>query len=74
MNLKDARKTLHQHGMVLTEENSEYCVTYADSGSGDTAYYTNDLTDAVSTGIFMSRSRNGRQRRVANWPTKQSFA
>jgi hypothetical protein len=74
MKLKDARNTLRQHGMVLSQENGEYCVGYMDGDKEDTAYYTNDLTDAVSTGIFMSRWRNEQRRRVAAWPTKQSFA
>jgi len=74
MTFKDAMTTLRQHGMVLSYVDGEYCVTYPDRGSEDTAYYTNDLTDAVSTGIFMGRWRNERQRRVGHWPTKQSFA
>jgi hypothetical protein len=60
--------------MVLSQETGNYCVTFADGGPENSAYYTNDLTDAVTTGIFMSRWRNERQRPMADWPTKQSFA
>ena len=68
MRLKDARNTLRQHDMVLDRSGGEYSVNFAGAEEG-TAYYTDDLEDAVNTGISMRRWKT-----ATDWPTIQSFA
>lgn len=54
--VKTAIKALQQHGVVLkTTEYGEYRVNFK-GGSEDTAYYTDDLDDAVATGLHMAKA------------------
>jgi hypothetical protein len=48
MRLKDARNTLREHDMVLDRDGGEYSVNFA---GGEAGTRTNDLEDAVDTGI-----------------------
>jgi hypothetical protein len=68
MRLKDARNALRQHDMVLERGGDEYSVNFA-GGEAETAYYTNDLEDAVNTGLLMRRWKT-----ATDWPTLQSLA
>lgn len=51
--LKEAKKELNAIGMSISKRDGEYRVNYK-GGKESTAYYTNDLGDAVSTGVEMS--------------------
>lgn len=51
--LKEAQKTLKAVGMSISKKDSEYRVNYK-GGKESTAYYTDDLSDAVATGKAMS--------------------
>jgi hypothetical protein len=68
MRLKDAKNTLRHHDMVIERGGDEYTVNFA-GGEAGTAYHTNDLEDAVSTGISMRRWKT-----ATDWPTLQSLA
>jgi hypothetical protein len=50
-----ARETLRAAGLTLRKVEGEYRVNFI-GGDEDTAYYTDDLTDAVSTGLHMART------------------
>jgi len=50
--LKGAQAYLRERGMVLTKNDGEYRVNFK-GGREETAYYTNDLDDAVTTGWNM---------------------
>jgi len=54
--LKEAKLQLKELGMTITynDEYYEYRVNFA-GGREATAYYTNDLEDALHTGIAMSK-------------------
>jgi hypothetical protein len=56
MKLKEAKAELKKIGMTITynDEYYEYRVNFA-GGKEATAYYTNDLEDAVHTGKTMKR-------------------
>jgi hypothetical protein len=68
MRLKDARNTLREHDMVVDRDGGEYSVNFA-GGEEGTTYRTNDLEDAVNTGISMRRWKS-----ATDWPTLQSLA
>ena len=68
MKLKDARNALRQRDMVLEQDGGEYSVNFA-GGEAGTAYYTEDLEDAVNTGISMRRWKT-----ATDWPSLQSLA
>jgi len=54
MTVKEATKTLQQHGVALKRtEFNEFRVNFK-HGTEATAYYTDDLIDAVNTGIDMA--------------------
>jgi hypothetical protein len=48
-----AKETLRDFGVALTHDDGEFRVNKR-GGREATAYYTNDLDDAVSTGIAMA--------------------
>ena len=54
MKLKDAKRILKEIGMSISKKDGEYRVNYK-GGKESTAYYTDGLDDAVSTGIAMSK-------------------
>lgn len=55
--LKNAKKELAAYGMVITKRDAgEYRVNFK-GGQESTAYYTDDIDDAVNTGVVMSRTR-----------------
>jgi hypothetical protein len=56
MTIKEAIKELQNIGIVLTKSVGEFRVNFR-GGSEATAYYTNDLEDAVETGKSMKRER-----------------
>jgi hypothetical protein len=53
MTLAEAKKTLGDKGMVIRKRDDEYRVN-SRGGPESTAYYTDDLTDAVNTGLSMA--------------------
>lgn len=53
MTMKQAREKIAPHNLVLKHEDGEYRINIR-NGREATAYYTNDLDDAVSTGIVMA--------------------
>jgi hypothetical protein len=57
MSAEEVRAWLAQHGMTIRKNiEGEYRVNFKD-GREDTAYYTNDLQDAISTALAMARER-----------------
>ena len=52
MSMSDAKKIIASCGCVLSKEGSEYRVNLK-GGREETAYYTDDLQDAVGTAIAM---------------------
>ncbi|MFA5604171.1 MAG: hypothetical protein WDA12_04925 [Bacilli bacterium] len=60
MNAKNAKKILRERGMVIKrDEYGEYQVNFSE-GKEATAYYTDDLEDAVNTGLSMADWRDSR--------------
>lgn len=58
MTLKEAQKWAQSKGLVLKKsEDGEYVMNYK-GGKEATAYYTNDLADAVGTGEIMCKERD----------------
>jgi len=61
--LAEAKTILRGHGMTLSKRDGEYRVNFGpDPGGGgahseETAYYTDNLFDAVMTGLHMNRGR-----------------
>lgn len=55
MTLVEARKQLAVVGMTISKQGSDYCVRHKGVRDPDAAYYTNDLADAVATGILMAK-------------------
>ena len=54
MTIKQAKEELKQLGITLRKtEDGQYRVNYA-NGTEETAYYADDITDAVTTGKAMS--------------------
>lgn len=66
--VREAQNLLKQHDMVMTFTDGEYRVNYR-HGSESTAYYTNDIEDAIITGIKQAEWRIakeiGRRNKVA---------
>jgi len=56
----ETKAELNALGITLTRKvaTNEYIVNYA-HGSEATRYYTDDLTDALATGIAMARQKAG---------------
>lgn len=52
MTIEEARRILSSRGIVLRHQEGEFRVNYV-RGREETAYYTNDLDDAVRTGLVM---------------------
>jgi len=63
----EAQNLLREYGMVLTSNEGEYRVNYR-HGAESTAYYTDDLDDALNTGImaaiFLNAKQEARQQRL----------
>lgn len=59
MTFKEAQKWAQSKGLVLTKDadSGEYRVNFK-GGKEATAYYTDDLPDAVGTGEAMCKERN----------------
>jgi hypothetical protein len=57
MTIKQAREELGRVGMVLRASDGEFRVNVR-GGAESTAYYTNDLDDAVGTGRLMAARGN----------------
>lgn len=56
--LQAAKVQLKAIGMTINKNRyDEYRVNFAQGGTEGTAYYTNDLIDAVQTGIIMQANR-----------------
>ena len=56
MTLKDAKEILKFHGMFIRKRDNEYRVNFL-SGNEATVYYTDDLLDAINTGVDMRTRR-----------------
>ena len=54
--LADAKKELASIGISIRKEDDEYRVNFK-GGTEDTAYYTDDLDDAVGTGKLMAKEK-----------------
>ena len=57
MTLQTAKNQLRDFGMSVNVRDGEYRVNFL-GGKEETAYYTNDLEDAVDTGRLMFQARN----------------
>lgn len=53
MTIKQAKTFLQRHNMVLKYYDGEYRVNFK-HGTEETAYYTNDINDAINTAIVMA--------------------
>jgi hypothetical protein len=63
MTLQEAKSIARHLGLTLRQVRSgDYRVNFRD-GNDTTAYYTNDLEDAVSTAVEMARKRE-----LSAWP------
>src|SRR5262245_62318389 len=63
MTLQEAKSIARHLGLTVRQVRSgDYRVNFRD-GNETTAYYTNDLEDAVSTAVAMARKRE-----LAGWP------
>jgi hypothetical protein len=60
---KFAREILRANNMTISQNRGEYRVNF-EGGTEDTAYYTNDLQDAIDTGKAMRNNLNSVQRRA----------
>ena len=58
MTIKEAKIELRKMGMILTREDGEFRVNYR-GASGNTAYYTYDIDDAVGTAHLMWKNQPG---------------
>lgn len=55
MTLKLAKQRLAAVGCTISKRDGEYCVRFAGAKPGDgSGYFTNDINDAVSTGVMQS--------------------
>lgn len=59
MTVNEAMAKLASAGMVIKNQDGEYRVNFK-HGFEATAYYTDDLTDAVGTGLDMARRRDNK--------------
>lgn len=55
MTQQEARQRLNLNGMTLHKRDGEYRVNFIENAREATAYYTDDLEDAVLTGAVMRR-------------------
>jgi hypothetical protein len=55
---KIIKRHLQMIGMTITQKNGEYRVNYAVGGTEATAYYTNDIQDAIGTAKHMAKQSN----------------
>jgi hypothetical protein len=53
LTMKEAKKKLRPYAMTITKRDGEYRVNHL-NGTEATAYYTNDIGDAICTGVSMS--------------------
>lgn len=53
LTLRDAKRELAEHGIAISKGDDDYRVNFR-GGREATAYYTNDIDDAVTTGIRMA--------------------
>ena len=51
--LAEAREILKEHGLIIRKRDGEYRVNFRGQ-SEDSAHYTNDLNDAINTGLTMA--------------------
>ena len=58
--LAEARVTLRDAGVALSKRDGEYRVNFL-GGREASAYYTNDLVDAIRTGLDMARRLAARE-------------
>ena len=56
MTLKTAKEICKQYGCTLRHDNGEYRVNFR-NGSEATAYYTNDIEDAIATACTMTAGK-----------------
>lgn len=56
MNIKDAKKVLATVGVTIKRVDDEFRVNFV-NGSESTAYFTDDLEDAIATGLKMGNDR-----------------
>jgi hypothetical protein len=56
MTLQEAKSVARHLGLTLRQVRGDYRVNFRD-GNETTAYYTNDLEDAVNTAVEMARKR-----------------
>jgi len=60
MTVKEAIEILKEHSLVIKKTDyGDFRVNFK-GGKEATAYYTNDLMDAVNTGVSMSRAASNR--------------
>jgi hypothetical protein len=68
MTLQQAKSIARHLGLTLRKVRSgDYRVNFRD-GNETSAYYTNDLEDAVSAAVEMARNRCTRTRNADGWP------
>lgn len=57
---KKAQAELRTLGITLRKTDGEYRVAFAGKGTESSAYYTNDIEDAVNTGRAMFNKREAK--------------
>ena len=55
--LKDAKELLRAYALTINKKDDEYRVNYL-GGKEETAYYTDDIEDAIATGKMMAERKN----------------
>lgn len=55
--LKGAKALLRPYSMTITKKDGDYRVNFS-GGKEESAYYTNDIDDAVATGIDMAQRKD----------------
>jgi len=58
--VREAQILLAEHAMVLKVIDGEYCVNYR-HGAECTAYYSDDLEDAIITGVKKAQQREAKE-------------
>ncbi len=51
--LSQVKASLSLHGIAIRKQDGEYRVNFILGGNETTAYYTNDIEDALKTGLAM---------------------
>jgi hypothetical protein len=57
MTLQEAKSIARHLGLTLRRRSGDYRVNFRD-GNETTAYYTDDLEDAINAAVEMARKRN----------------